>query len=114
MRSHYETLGIPQASKPDQIKRSYRALVKQYHPDLFPSGSEAQADAQARLMLVNAAYSVLSNPHKRSAYDAKLSQRSAPYEEPKPDYCEKCGRPTLYWQVAGNAARCSECGRRVT
>src|SRR6266496_2335143 len=98
MPTHYQTLGIPQTAKPEQIKRSYRVLVKRFHPDLFPAGSEEQADAGQRLRQVNAAYAILSNPNKRATYDANLTKRRSSYVEPKPEYCGKCGKPTLYWQ----------------
>jgi molecular chaperone DnaJ len=94
MLTHYETLGIPHMAKPEQIKGSYRALVKRFHPDLFPAGSEAQAQAGERLRKINSAYSVLSNPQKRASYDARLTkQRSS--AEPQPETCAKCGKPTL-------------------
>ena len=75
MVTHYETLGIPRTAKPEQIKRSYRGLVKRFHPDLFPAGSQAQAEAGERLRQVNAAYAILSNMQKKATYDAKLVKR---------------------------------------
>src|SRR4051812_25609593 len=50
-------------------------LVKRFHPDLFTTGSEAQFEAELRIRQINAAYGVLSNPQKRSAYDAKATSR---------------------------------------
>ena len=111
MVTHYETLGIPRTAKTEQIKRSYRGLVKRFHPDLFPAGSEAQAEAGERLRQVNAAYATLSNAQKRTTYDAKLIKRRSSYAEPKPEYCERCGKPTLYWQVDRSKPLCDDCGR---
>ena len=111
MVTHYETLGIPRTAKPEQIKRSYRGLVKRFHPDLFPSGSESQAEAGERLRQINGAYAILSNPHKKANYDTKLSKRRSPYGEAKPEYCNKCGKPTLYWQIGRDVSLCNECGR---
>jgi DnaJ-class molecular chaperone len=68
MQTHYETLGLPKAAKPEQTKRAYRMLVKRFHPDLFTTGSEAQFEAELRIRQINAAYGVLSNPQKRSVY----------------------------------------------
>src|ERR1700746_3131829 len=102
MPTHYDTLGIPQTANSERIKRSYRGLVKRFHPDLFPAGSGAQAEAGERLRQVNAAYAILSNVQKRTTYDAKLVKRRSSYAEPKPEYCHRCGRPTLYWQVDRN------------
>ncbi|MGE5053016.1 MAG: J domain-containing protein [Acidobacteriota bacterium] len=112
MLTHYETLGISSTAKPEQIKSSYRALVKRFHPDLFPGGSEAQAQAGERLIKINAAYSVLSNPQKRAAYDTRLT-RARSSSGAQPEYCGKCGKPTLYWQVGRNAPMCRQCGSRA-
>jgi curved DNA-binding protein CbpA len=111
MQTLYETLGIPKTAKPDQIKRAYRALVKRFHPDLFPNGSEAQREAAERLRPINAAYGILSNPQKRLAYDAKIRKQRSAYAEPRPEYCEKCGKPTLYWQIDRDMPLCHDCGR---
>ena len=111
MATHYETLGISRAAKPEQIKRSYRGLVKRFHPDLFPAGSEAQGEAGERLRQVNAAYAILSNAQKRTTYDAKLIKRRSSYAESKPEYCDRCGKPTLYWQVDRSKPLCNECGK---
>jgi curved DNA-binding protein CbpA len=111
MITHYETLGISDSAKPEQIKRSYRRLVKQLHPDLFPAASEEQIEAEQQLRLVNAAYSVLSHPQKRASYDSKLNSRKASYAHPDPEYCERCGKPTLYWQVGRKVHRCNDCRR---
>lgn len=110
MRTNYHILGISQKATPEQIKRTYRTLVKSCHPDLFVSGSEEQARAQDRIREINAAYAILANPQKRTAYDAKLSkQRSG--SDPRPEYCSRCGKPTLYWDIDRNKALCHDCGR---
>jgi len=111
MQTLYETLGIPKTAKPDQIKRAYRILVKRFHPDLFPSGSAKQFEAGVRIRQINTAYGVLSNPQKRSAYDSKIRKQRSPYAEPKPEYCNKCGKPTLYWQIDRDVPLCNDCGR---
>lgn len=109
MRSYYETLGVARSVRPEQIKRSYRALVKRFHPDLFPVGSPEQAEAAARLKEVIGAYAVLSNASKRKMYDAKLEKRAPASTEPIPEYCHRCGRPTLYWQIGRTQPFCDEC-----
>jgi curved DNA-binding protein CbpA len=111
MQTLYETLGLPKTAKPDQIKRAYRILVKRFHPDLFPSGSAKQFDAGVQIRQINAAYGVLSNPQKRSAYDAKIRKQRSSYAESKPEYCNKCGKPTLYWQIDRDVPLCNDCGR---
>jgi DnaJ-class molecular chaperone len=110
MRTNYQILGISQKATPEQIKQTYRTLVKSCHPDLFVSGSQEQARAGERLREINAAYAVLSNPQKRTVYDAKLSKRRSG-SEPKPEYCNRCGKPTLYWDIERDKALCNDCGR---
>jgi curved DNA-binding protein len=112
MFTHYETLGIPRTANPEQIKRTYRVLVRRFHPDLFTDGSEEQAHAGERLRQVNAAYAILSRPEKRATYDAKLTKRKSFCFEPKPECCEKCGKLTLYWQTGRDVPLCNECSHQ--
>jgi molecular chaperone DnaJ len=63
-RDYYEVLGIDRNAGSDDIKKSYRKLARQYHPDVNKS-----ADAEARFKEVNEAYEVLSDEKKRAAYD---------------------------------------------
>jgi DnaJ-class molecular chaperone len=112
MQTLYEALGIPKTAKPEQIKRAYRILVKRFHPDLFPSGSNAQFAAEVRIREINAAYGVLSHPQKRSAYDATITKQKRSHDaEPTPEYCKKCGKPTLYWQIDRDVPLCNDCGK---
>ena len=111
MKTHYQALRIPQEATAEHIKRSYRSLVKRCHPDLFPSGSEAHAEAGRQMREINVAYATLSNPRKRATYDRTLKRHSSPYQGPKPEHCNKCGKPTLYWHVEDrNVATCDSCG----
>ena len=110
MRTNYQILGISPKATPEQIKQTFRTLVKSCHPDLFVSGSYEQAQATDRLREINAAYAILANPQKRTAYDAKLSQQRSGCE-PKPEYCCRCGKPTLYWDIERDKALCNGCAR---
>ena len=69
-RDHYATLGLRRSSSAQEIKRAYRDLAKQCHPDIDPSPL-----ASARFMAVHAAYATLSDPILRIAYDAQLAER---------------------------------------
>lgn len=64
-RDYYEVLGIERSADEDTIKKAYRKMAKQYHPDLHPGDKEAEA----KFKEVNEAYAVLSDADKRAAYD---------------------------------------------
>ena len=64
-RDYYEVLGIERGADEDTIKKAYRKMAKQYHPDLHPGDKEAEA----KFKEVNEAYAVLSDADKRAAYD---------------------------------------------
>ncbi len=64
-RDYYEVLGVSKSASPDEIKKAYRKLAKQYHPDVNPDNKEAEA----KFKEVNEAYSVLSDEQKRAQYD---------------------------------------------
>ena len=60
----YETLGVARDADADAIKKAYRRMARQYHPDVNPD-----PEAQERFKEVSAAYEVLSDPEKRRMYD---------------------------------------------
>jgi DnaJ-class molecular chaperone len=102
-------LGIPPEATAERIKRSYRRLVKMYHPDRCLSGSEAHAEAEKKIREINIAYGVLSKPLSRPKYDAKLNKRPTSYSEAEPEHCARCVKPTGYWDTVNRAARCHAC-----
>ena len=62
----YDSLGVSKGASQDEIKKAYRKLVRQYHPDKNP-GDKA---AEERFKEIQGAYDVLSDPEKRKQYDA--------------------------------------------
>jgi molecular chaperone DnaJ len=62
----YETLGVAKNASQDEIKKAYRKLARQYHPDRNPG----DAAAEAKFKEVQTAYDVLSEPEKRKQYDS--------------------------------------------
>jgi molecular chaperone DnaJ len=63
-RDYYEVLGVGRSASADDLRRAYRSLAKQYHPDV-----NSQAGAEERFKEINEAYAVLSDDQRRSAYD---------------------------------------------
>jgi len=64
-RDYYEILGVPKTSTAEEIKRAYRGLARQYHPDVNP-GDKA---AEEKFKLLGEAYGVLSDADKRKQYE---------------------------------------------
>ena len=61
----YKVLGVDKKASPDEIKKAYRKLARQYHPDRNPG----DAKAEERFKEISAAYDVLGDPDKRKQYD---------------------------------------------
>jgi molecular chaperone DnaJ len=64
-RDYYEVLGVARSASAEEIKKAYRKLAIQYHPDKNPGNSEAEE----KFKEAAAAYEVLSNAEKRQNYD---------------------------------------------
>lgn len=64
-RDYYEVLGVSKTSGEDELKKAYRKLAKQYHPDVNPDSKEAEI----KFKEISEAYEVLSDSQKRQKYD---------------------------------------------
>lgn len=64
-KDYYQILGVSEAADPAEIKKAYRKLAKQYHPD----ANQNDPRAAERFKEVGEAYAILSNPEKRKQYD---------------------------------------------
>ncbi len=67
-KNFYETLGVSKTADEATIKKAYRKLIRQYHPDV-----SKEPDAEARTAEINTAYENLSDKNKRAEYDAMLN-----------------------------------------
>ncbi len=70
-KDYYAALGVPRDADTEQIKKAYRKLARQYHPDVSKA-----AGTEARFKEIGEAYATLKDPEKRAAYD-ELGRRPA-------------------------------------
>ncbi len=64
-QDYYDVLGVGRDASPDEIRKAYRQLARQHHPDV----NHGDPTADGRIKAINEAYEVLSDPEKRAAYD---------------------------------------------
>ncbi len=72
----YSILNIPENASEEDIRKAYRILAKQYHPDVNKS-----PDAQSRFVLINTAYEILIDQKKRIAYEQKKEAAKDPFNK---------------------------------
>ena len=86
----YETLGVAKTASADEIRRAYRKLAKQHHPDLNP-GNKA---AEERFKAANSANDLLSDPDKRAKFDrGEIDGAGDPKYQAPPGYGEHAQGP---------------------
>jgi hypothetical protein len=81
---HYQQLGVPRTATMREIRRAYRRLARQYHPDLNPEAD----DSAARFAAVHHAYTILSDHARRARYDRTIpaAPALAPSRRPQPPF----------------------------
>jgi DnaJ-class molecular chaperone len=96
-RDFYQILGLPRTASADDIKKAYRRLARQFHPDLH-SGTK-KAEMEKKFKELNEANEVLSDPDKRKKYDqygAQWEQAEA-FEKAR----QQAGTQGFNWQQTG-------------
>lgn len=86
-KDYYETLGVGRDASEEEIKKAYRRLARQYHPDI-----SKEAGAEERFKAISEAYGTLSDPEKRQAYDELGRHR------PGEDFRPPAGWDSRFWQ----------------
>lgn len=76
MKNYYSVLGLKEGAEEVEIRRAYRSLAKQFHPDINPDPS-----AQARFLEIHEAYEYLLDPDRRASHATKYSARPLSKEE---------------------------------
>jgi len=85
-KDYYAALGVPRDADAEAIKKAYRKLARQYHPDVSKT-----ADTEAKFKEIGEAYATLKDPEKRAAYD-ELGRRPQGQEfRPPPDWAHEFG-----------------------
>ncbi len=104
-RDYYEVLGVNRSASADEIKRAYRKLAMQYHPDRNSDGN-----ATAKFKEINEAYEVLSDDEKRSVYDRFGHAGMRGFSS---DFTGFSGFSDIFEDLFGGFARSSAAQRRA-
>jgi tetratricopeptide (TPR) repeat protein len=86
MKDFYEILGLTSNATPTEIRAAYKRLAMEFHPDRNPGNPEAEE----RFKMINEAYHVLSDPIKKTRYDARTNSGIPSYDD-------------IYWQQVQRA-----------
>lgn len=77
----YRVLDVRHDASPDEIKRRWRELAREHHPDRAGADNEERERLTTRMARINAAYDVLSDPVRRASYDSTPHARRERYAE---------------------------------
>jgi curved DNA-binding protein len=89
-KDYYETLGVSKTASQDEIRKAFRKLARQFHPDV----AKDKKTAESKFKEINEAYEVVGDPEKRKKYDTlgKDWERGGGFQQP-PGWGGRAGRP---------------------
>lgn len=70
MQDYYKILGLKSSASDQEVRRAYRVLARRYHPDVNPEHADGE-----KFRAISDAYKVLSDPQKRSSFDAEFERK---------------------------------------
>ena len=111
--NHYQVLELPSTAKTSEIKDTYYAMARRYHPDRFhiKSGTKVHAEISSAFARVTQAYETLTNPNRRAGYDHTL-ERSRKFAEEEAQRLAKTGQPAKSPEGVDPNLAASETGAR--
>ena len=107
-RDYYEVLGVAKDASPDEIKKAYRRLAVEYHPDKNPGDKSSEE----KFKELGEAYEVLSDPQQRAAYDQyghaafdrRAYARAGSFHDPFDIFREVFGGGSLFGDIFGGGS----------
>src|SRR5208337_4118703 len=97
-KDYYEMLGVPRTASGEEIKKSFRRLAREYHPDV----AKDKRKAEEKFKEINEAYEVLGDPAKRKKYDELgANWKSGADFRPPPGWEHFAGGQTFRGRGAG-------------
>ena len=79
--NHYEVLGVDRTATEDEIRRRFRELARERHPDRFPPAQKARAEEEFQKL--TEAYNILTNRERRAAHDFDLDNKVVSADDPQ-------------------------------
>lgn len=109
---YYKVLGVDKNATQEEIKKAFRKLARQYHPDLNPNDESAKDKFQQ----INEANEVLSDPEKRKKYDAygENWKHAEEFEAQQRQYQAQQGNRSQYWYSGNGSDFTSGFGRNAS
>src|SRR5438067_3075183 len=85
-KDYYETLGVSKTASQDEIRKAFRKLARQHHPDM--AKEKDKKSAEAKFKEINEAYEVLGDSEKRKKYDTLGAdwERGGGFQQPPPGW----------------------------